>query len=151
VITFQLARETSNRTYPEIGVRDPHHPLSHHGNDPAKIARMAKINQFHVSLFAEFLAKLKTTKEGDGSLLDHSLILYGSGMGNPNVHDHINLPILVAGGAAGGMKGGRHMRFEKAVPLANLHLALLDKVGVRLDKFGDSNGKMNELFEPLSI
>ena len=99
VITFQLARETSGRTYPEIGVPDAHHPLTHHGNDPQKIARMAKINQFHVSLFAEFLAKLKATPEGDGSLLDHSLYLYGSGMGNPNVHDHVNLPILVAGGA----------------------------------------------------
>jgi hypothetical protein len=151
VITFQLARETSNRSYPEIGVPDPHHPLSHHGNDPAKIARMAKINQFHVSLFAEFIAKLKATKEGNGTLLDNSLILYGSGMGNPNVHDHINLPILVAGGAAGGMKGGRHIRFEKAVPLANLHLTLLDKVGVRLDKFGDSNGKVNELSEPVGV
>jgi hypothetical protein len=151
VITFQLARETSNRTYPEIGVPDPHHPLSHHGNDPAKIAKIAKINQFHVSLFADFIAKLKATKEGNGTLLDNSLILYGSGMGNPNVHDHINLPILVAGGAAGGMRGGRHIRFEKAVPLANLHLTLLDKVGVRLDKFGDSNGKVDGLFEPLGI
>src|SRR5262249_34078838 len=151
VITFQLARETSNRTYPEIGVRDPHHPLSHHGNDPAKIARMAKINQFHVSLFAEFLSKLKATKEGNGSLLDHVLYLYGSGMGNPNVHDHTNLPILVAGGAAGGMKGERHLRFPKATPLANLHLTLLHKVDVRLEKFGDSNGRVDELFEPLGI
>jgi hypothetical protein len=151
VITFQLARETSNRTYPEIGVPDPHHPLSHHGNDPEKIAKIAKINQFHVSLFAEFLCKLKATKEGDGSLLDHSLILYGSGMGNPNVHDHINLPILVAGGAAGGMKGGRHIRFNNATPLANLHLALLNKVGVHLDKFADSNGRVDELFEPVAI
>lgn len=146
VITFQLARETSSRTYPEIGVPDPHHPLSHHGNDPAKIAKIAKINQFHVSLFAEFLAKLKATKEGNGSLLNHSLYLYGSGMGNPNVHDHINLPILVAGGAAGGMKGGRHIRFNKPTPLANLHLTLLGKVGVRLDKFADSEGPVQELF-----
>lgn len=151
VITFQLARETSGRTYPEIGVPDPHHPLSHHGNDPEKIARMAKINQFHVSLFAEFLGKLKATKEGNGSLLDHSLYLYGSGMGNPNVHDHINLPVLVAGGGAGGMKGGRHIRYDQPTPLANLHLTLLDKVGVRLDKFADSNGKMDELFQPLGI
>ena len=151
VITFQLARETSNRTYTEIGVPDPHHPLSHHGNDPAKIAKIAKINQFHVSLFAEFLGKLKAIKEGTGTLLDNSLILYGSGMGNSNVHDHINLPILVAGGAAGGMKGGRHIRFDKAAPLANLHLTLLDKVGVRLDKFGDSNGKVDGLFEPLGL
>src|SRR5215203_1657554 len=128
VTTFQLARETSNRTYPEIGISDPHHPLSHHGNDPAKIARMAKINAFHVSLFAEFIAKLKATSEGNGTLLDHCLLLYGSGMGNPNVHDHTNLPILVAGGAAGVMKGGRHIKFDKATPLANLHLTLLDKV-----------------------
>ena len=114
VITFQLARETSNRTYPEIGVPDPHHPLSHHGNDPAKVEKMARINRFHVSLFAEFLAKLRATPEGNGTLLDHSLLLYGSGMGNPNVHDHDNLPILVAGGAAGRMKGGRHIRFAQA-------------------------------------
>ena len=150
VITFQLARETSNRTYPEIGVPDPHHPLSHHGNDPDKIARMAKINQFHVSLFADFLKKLKDTPEGDGSLLDHSIFLYGSGIGNPNIHDHTNLPIIVAGGAAGGMKGNRHIRYDKPTPLANLHLTLLDKVGVRLDSFADSTGKLNELF-PLSV
>jgi len=151
VITFQLARETSNRTYPEIGVSDPHHPLSHHGNDPEKIARMAKINQFHVSLFAEFLGKLKATPEGNGNLLDHSLFLYGSGIGNPNVHDHTNLPILVAGGAASGMKGGRHIKYAKPTPLANLHLTLLEKAGVRLDSFADSRGKVDELFEPLSI
>jgi Protein of unknown function (DUF1552) len=151
VITFQLARETSNRTYPEVGVPDPHHPLSHHGNDPEKIARMAKINQFHVSLFAEFLMKLKSTPDGNGSLLDHSLYLYGSGMGNPNVHDHKNLPILVAGGAAGGMKGGRHIKFEKPTPLANLHLTLLDRVGVRLDSFADSQGKIDVLFAPLPV
>jgi hypothetical protein len=151
VITFQLARETSNRTYPEIGVSDPHHPLTHHGNDPAKIARMAKINQFHVSLFAEFIEKLMHTPEGNGSLLDHSLYLYGSGMGNPNVHDHTNLPILVAGGGAVGMKGGRHLKFSKPKPLASLHLTLLDKAGVQLERFADSQGKIDELFEPLSI
>ncbi|MEP4076615.1 DUF1552 domain-containing protein [Haloferula sp.] len=151
VTTFQLARETSNRTYPEIGVTDPHHPLSHHGNDPAKIARMAKINAFHVSLFAEFLEKMKGTSDGDGSLLDHSLFLYGSGMGNPNVHDHNNLPIVVAGGAAGGMKGGQHIQFDKPQPLANLHLTLLDKAGVNVDSFGDSNGTIDSLSEPLGI
>ncbi len=146
VITFQLARETSNRTYPEIGVSDPHHPLTHHGNDPKKIEKVARINRFHISLFAEFLKKLRETPEGDGTLLDHSLLLYGSGMGNPNRHDHDNLPILVAGGAAGKMKGGRHIHFAKATPLANLHLTLLNKVGVRLDSFGDSRGKVDELF-----
>jgi hypothetical protein len=151
VITFQLARETSNRTYPEIGVPDPHHPLSHHGNDPEKIARMAKVNQFHVSLFAEYLQKLKATPEGEGTLLDHSLILYGSGIGNPNVHDHTNLPILVAGGSGTGMKGNRHIKYDKATPLANLHLTLLDKVGVHLESFADSNRKMPELFEPLAV
>ena len=151
VITFQLARETSNRTYPEIGVSDPHHPLSHHGNDPEKIARMAKINAFHVSLFAEFLGKLKATREGNGTLLDHSLYLYGSGIGNPNIHDHSNLPILVAGGSAIGMKGGRHLQYAKPTPLANLHLTLLDKVGVHLDSFADSKGKVDGLFEPLAI
>jgi hypothetical protein len=151
VITFQLARETSGRTYPEIGVPDPHHPLTHHNNDPAKIAKVAKINQFHVSLFAEFLAKLKATPEGNGTLLDHCLYLYGSGMGNPNLHDHVNLPILVAGGAAGKMRGGRHIRYAAPTPLANLHLTLLEKVGVRIDAFADSKGKVDELFEPLSI
>ena len=151
VITFQLARETSNRTYPEIGVSDPHHPLSHHGNDPAKIERMSKINAFHVSLFAEFLGKLKATREGNGTLLDHTIYLYGSGIGNPNIHDHTNLPILVAGGSATGMKGNRHIKYAKPTPLANLHLTLLDKAGVHLDSFADSKGKVDELFEPLAI
>ena len=143
IITFQLAREASNRTYPEIGVRDPHHPLSHHGNDPKKIARMAKINRFHASLVAEFIGKLGKTREGDGSLLDHSAVLYGSGMGNPNTHDHSNLPILVAGSRL----GGRHVRYKEATPLANVHLTLLDSMGVRLDTFADSTGKVDGLFE----
>ena len=151
VTTFQLARETSNRTYPEIGVPDAHHPLTHHGNDPAKIARVAKINQFHVSLFADFLKKLQATPEGNGSLLDHSLYLYGSGMGNPNVHNHTNLPILVAGGAAGNMQGGRHIKFEQPAPLANLHLTLLNKVGVPLESFADSQGRVDRLFTPLDV
>ena len=147
VITFQLARETSNRTYPEIGVSDPHHPLTHHGNDPEKVAKVALINRFHVSLFADFLMKLQATPEAGGTLLDHSLYLYGSGMGNPNLHDHKNLPILVAGGAAGKMLGGRHIKLEQTTPLANLHLTLLDKVGVQIDKFADSEGQIPGLFE----
>ena len=151
VITFQLARETSTRTYPEAGVPEPHHPLTHHGNNPQKIAKVAKINAFHVSLFAAFLEKLKATKEGDGSLLDNTVCLYGSGMGNPNVHDHTNLPILVAGGAVGGIRGGRHIKYSEPTPLANLHLSLLDKVGIHLDQFGDSDGMIDELGEPLSI
>jgi len=145
VITFQLARETSTRTYNEAGVADPHHPLTHHGNNPEKIARMAKINAFHVSLFAYFLEKLKATPEGEGSLLDHTVYLYGSGMGNPNVHDHMNLPILVAGGGAGAVKGGRHIKYAEQTPLANLHLTLLEKAGVRMDAFADSKGKVDEL------
>ena len=152
VITFQLTREQSNRTYPEIGVPDPHHPISHHGNDPEKIAKIAKINTFHVSLFSDFLQKMKATPDGDGSLLDHSIYLYGSGMGNPSLHDHENLPIIVAGGAGTGLKGGRHIRYEgKGVPLANLHLSLLDRVGVQLDFFGDSTGKVEGLFDPIAL
>ena len=151
VITFQLARETSTRTYPEIGVRDPHHPISHHGNDPEKIAKIARINQFHVSLFVYFLEKLKATPEGNGSLLDQVLYLYGSGMGNPNVHDHVNLPILVAGGGADKVKGGRHIKYAEPTPMANLHLTLLESVGVHLDSFADSTGKIDTLREPVSL
>jgi len=151
VITFQMSRETSNRTYPEIGVSEPHHPLTHHGNDPEKIAKVAEINRFHVSLFAQFLQSLQQTPEAGGTLLDHVLYLYGSGMGNPNLHDHVNLPIVVAGGAAGRMRGGRHLQFAEETPLANLHLTLLDKVGIRLDSFADSNGRVDELFEPVSV
>jgi hypothetical protein len=151
VITFQLARETSTRTYPEIGVAEPHHPLTHNGGNPEKLAQVAKINAFHVSLFAYFLQKLKSTTDGDGSLLDHSIYLYGSGMGNPDKHDHVNLPILVAGGGAGKLKGGRHIKYAEPKPLANLHLTLLDKAGVRLDYFADSDGKIAELLAPVSL
>jgi hypothetical protein len=132
-------------------VADPHHPTSHHGNDPEKVAKIAKINTFHVSLFAEFLQRMKATPDGDGSLLDHTVYLYGSGMGNPSLHDHENLPILVAGGAATGLKGGRHVTYDKGLPLANVHLTLLDRVGVRLDSFGDSTGKVEDLFDPVAL
>jgi hypothetical protein len=145
VITFQLAREASTRTYPEIGVPEAHHPLTHNGGNPEMLAKVARINAFHVSLFAEFAAKLKATPDGDGSLLDHSMFLYGSGMGNPDIHDHVNLPILVVGGGAGKLKGGRHIRYADPAPLANLHLTLLDKAGVRLESFADSQGKIEEL------
>lgn len=145
VTTFQLARETSNRTYPEIGVSEPHHPTSHHGNDPLKLAGLAKINALHVSLFAYYVEKLSSMPDGDGTLLDNSILVCGSGMGNPDVHDHANLPILVAGGAGGRIKGGQHVKYDEPMPLANLHLTLLDKVGVHLDSFGDSNGRIEEL------
>ncbi len=151
VITFQLARETSTRTYPEIGVSDPHHPLTHNGGNPEMLAKVAKINAFHVSLFAYFLDKLKATPDGNGSLLDHSAYLYGSGMSNADKHDHVNLPILVAGGGAGRIKGGRHIKYSEPTPLANLHLTLLDVAGVHLDAFADSQGKVKELLEPLSL
>jgi hypothetical protein len=151
VTTFQLAREASTRTYPEIGVSDPHHPITHHGGNIEKLKQVAKINQFHVSLFAEFLAKLKSTPEAGGNLLDHSIFLYGSGMGDPDAHDHSNLPILVAGGGAGNHRGGRHIRFDKPTPLSNLHLTLLNKVGIPLETFADSTGKIEDLFDPVTL
>ena len=151
VITFQLARETSTRTYPHIGVPEPHHPVSHHTNDPEKLAKLAKINAHHVSLFAHLVQRLKETPDGDGTLLDHSMYLLGSGMGNPDVHDHSNLPIVVAGGGAGRLRGARHIKYAEQTPLANLHLTLLDKVGVQLEKFVDSTGKVAEILEPLNV
>lgn len=151
VTSFQLAREASTRTYPEIGVPEPHHPTTHHGNNPEKLAKVAKINQFHVSLFAEFLESLAATPEADGTLLDHSVLLYGSGMGDPDAHDHSNLPILVAGGTAGGLQGGRHLRYDNDTPLANLHLSLLNRAGVEIETFADSDGPAAGLFEPLTL
>jgi hypothetical protein len=148
VIAFQLARETSTRTYPEIGVSEAHHPLTHNGGNPEMWAKVARINAFHVGLFADFLQKLKATPDGDGSLLDHTAYLYGSGMSNGDKHDHTNLPVLVAGGGA---RGGRHIRFAKPTPLANLHLTMLDRAGVRLDSFADSTGKIPGVLEPLAL
>jgi hypothetical protein len=147
VTTFQLTREQSNRTYPEIGVADPHHPTSHHGNDPEKVLKISKINQFHVSLFSDFLQRMRSTPDGDGSLLDHAVILYGSGMGNPSLHDHENLPIIVAGGAATGLQGNRHIRYSEGTSLANLHLTLLDRIGIPMDSFMDSTAEVDGLFE----
>jgi hypothetical protein len=150
VITFQLAREVSTRTYPQIGVAEPHHATSHHQNSPEKLAKLAKINAYHVSLFGYLLEKLKATKDGDGTLLDHSLYVLGSGLGNPDVHDHTNLPIVVAGGGSQ-IKGGRHIKYAQPTPLTNLHATLLDKVGMPTERFADSNGKVSELLEPLSL
>src|SRR5262245_26503005 len=140
VITFQMAREASTRTYPQIGVPEAHHPISHHVNDAEKLAKLAKINTYHVSLFAYFVGKLKSTPDGDGTLLDHTTYLLGSGMGNPDVHDHTNLPAVVAGG-----KGGRHIRYANPTPLANVHLSLLERSGVHLNRFADSTGRVEEL------
>jgi hypothetical protein len=153
VATFLVGREQSGRTFPEIGVPQQWHPTSHHGNDAVQLEKYAKINKFNVELFAHFLEKLKTTPDGDGTLLDHSMILYGCGMSNGNGHIHHNLPILLAGGAAGQLKGGRHVKFNKdpnracdhETPLANLHLTMLEKMGVPVENLGDSTGKLELL------
>jgi len=144
VFTLQLARETSTRTYPEVGVTEAHHPISHHTNNPEKLAKLAKINTVHISLLAYFLDKLKSTKDGDGTLLDHSSILYGSGMGDPDVHNHVNLPIVIAGGPAK-QKGALLLKNAEPVPLANVHLTLLEKAGVHQENFADSTGRVSEM------
>jgi hypothetical protein len=145
VITFQVLREVSTRTYPQIGVMDGHHPTSHHQLDPVKIAKLTKISEYHVSLFGYFLERLKATPEGNGSLLDNSLLLLGSGLGNPDIHDHINLPIVVAGGGSGTHKGGRHLVCRKGTPMTNLLVTMLDKSGVNVERFADSTGEIGEL------
>jgi len=141
VITFQMAREASTRTYPQIGINEAHHPISHHGNQPEKLAKLARINAYHVSLFAYMVERLKATRDAEGSLLDSTAYVLGSGMGNPNVHDHTNLPLVVAGGR----NGARHLKYETPVPLANVHLTLLERVGISQEKFGDSSGVIGEL------
>ena len=143
VSTLMMARETSPRTFPQIGVPDQHHTVSHHRNDPDYIARKAKIDTYHISLFGRFLEKLRATPDGDGNLLDHSMIVYGGGIGNGNLHEHTNLPCLVAGGGTGRLKGGRHLAYPEDTPMANLLLTVLDKAGVRADKLGDSTGLLN--------
>ena len=145
VFTFMVAREVSNRTYPQLGVPDGHHAVSHHQNRPDKIEKNVKIQQYHVSLFARFVEKLRSTPDGDGSLLDHSTILYGSNMSNSNAHDHFPLPNLVIGGAGGRLKGGRHLKYPDHTPMSNLLVTLLDKTGVRMDTLGDSTGSLVSL------
>lgn len=147
VSTMQLVREASTRTYPEVGIPNSHHPLSHHGNDPEKLAKMAKINAYHASLFAYLVDKLQQTPDGDSNLLAHSIFMYGSGMGDPNLHDHHDLPALVAGGQNLGLVGNKHIAFKQPTPMANLHLTLLRQAGVKLDSFGDSTGVMPELLK----
>jgi Protein of unknown function (DUF1552) len=145
VCTFLMSREVSPRPYPEIGISDPHHGLSHHQRKPESIAKLARINNYHVQQFAYFLDKLRSTPDGDGTLLDHIAIVYGCGISDSNDHLHTNLPILVVGGAAGQIKGGRHLRFADDTPLANLHLTLLDKLAVPMDSLGDSTGELPQL------
>jgi len=143
VTTFMMARELSTRTYPQIGVPDGHHPVSHHQNVPERMDQHAKINTYHIGLFAGFLDKLRNTPDGNGNLLDHSMILYGSGMSNGNVHSHDILPALIAGGAAGRMKGNLHVKAPLMTPLSNLLVAMLDKAGIAADRLGDSSGRID--------
>jgi hypothetical protein len=145
VSTFLMGREKSGRTYPEIGVPDPHHPISHHQNRPEMLEREAKINVFHMRLFAHFLGKLQATPDGDGTLLDHSLIVHGAGMSNSDIHLHHDLPMLLAGGGAGQVKGNRHIKFDDDTPLSNLWLTLIDRMGLPVERFGDSTGRIDLL------
>jgi hypothetical protein len=142
VFSMLMARETSPRTYPQIGVPEQHHPVSHHRDDPILIAKKQKIDTYHVQLLGYFLEKMQATPDGDGSLLDHSMILYGGGMGDGNLHEHANLPTLVAGGLGGALKTNQHLAFPENTPMANFFTTVLDKVGVQIDKIGDSTGRL---------
>ena len=142
VTSFMYGREKSGRSYPEIGVPDPHHPLSHHQDRPDRLARLTRLNTFHMSLFAHFLEKLHSIREGDGRLLDRVLIVYGAGMSDSNMHHHQNLPALLVGTGSGQVAGGRHVRVAKDLPLANLHVTMLDRMGIPIDRLGDSTGKL---------
>ena len=145
ISTFMMAREVSYRTFPMLGISEAFHPASHHQNNPERLAQLTKIQTFHVALWSYWLEKLRATPDGDGNLLDHSLLLYGGAMSNSNVHNHSPLPILVAGGATGSMKGGRHLHYPENTPMANLLLTILNKAGIPLESVGDSTGALSEL------
>lgn len=145
ISTFMMAREVSYRTFPFLGFTESFHPASHHQNNPERLENLTKINAYHVSLVSYFLNRLKSTPDGDGNLLDHSLVLFGSGMSNSNVHNHSPLPVFVAGGAAGKMKGGRHLKYPENTPMSNLLLSILHKAGVEEETVGDSTGPLTEL------
>ena len=145
VIAFLMSREATQRTYPQIGISDAHHGLSHHGNDPVKLEKQSKIDTYHVTLLAYYLDKLRSTPDGDGSLLDHSLIMYGSCIKNGQTHSHTNLPTLLAGGLGGRIKGGRHIVCAKDTPLANMQLRVLEKVDVKMESFADSTSPLADL------
>jgi uncharacterized protein DUF1552 len=147
VITFLYGREQTGRPYPQIGVPEPHHPLTHHQNDPVKMEKCTRIQRHHIALFAEYLEKLRNTPDGDGSLLDHVILLFGSGISNSDRHTHGPLPTFVVGGGAGALKGGRHLIYPEHTPLTNLQLTLLNKLGVPAETLGDSNGQFKELSE----
>ena len=145
ISTFMLAHEVSGRAYPEIGVSDSHHPLSHHQNEPAKLERLHKVNELHFQQFAYLVKKLAATPEGDGTMLDHSMFLYGTGISDSNTHFHDDLPIALVAGKGTGIKGGRYIRHPKGTPLANLHMSILDSLGLQVERFGDSTGKLSNL------
>jgi hypothetical protein len=147
VATFLMGREVSGRTYPEIGVPDPHHAISHHQDRPELLEKEAKINAFHMSLFAHLIERLRTTPDGDGSLLDHVMVMYGPGFSDSNRHWHKNVPIALAGGGAGRLRGGRHIKLPDGTPLTNLYLSLLDKMGVPTDRLGDSTGSLANVLD----
>jgi len=147
VITFMYGREQGGRPYPQIGVPEPHHSLTHHQNDPEKMMKCAKIQTYHVKLFADYLAKLRATPDGDGSLLDHVTLLYGAGISNSDRHTHGPLPTLLLGGGSGTISGGRHLVYPEDTPLTNLQLTLLNKLGVPAETLGDSTGQFKELSE----
>ena len=142
VITLMVGHEQSGMTYPQIGVPDAHHPISHHQREPEKVAKTAKINAYHVKMFTYLLERLRDTPDGDGTLLDHMTMIYGAGIADSNSHAPVNIPFLLAGGGAGNLKGGRHTDL-KGVPLANLHLTLMDQFGVSWDRIGDSTGRLD--------
>jgi len=145
ISTFMMAREVSYRTFPMLGISEAFHTASHHQNNPDRLAQLTRIQAFHVGLWSYWLEKLRSTTDGDGTLLDHSLILYGGSMSNSNVHNHAPLPIVVAGGANGAMKGGRHLKYAENTPMANLLLTILRKAGIEQDSVGDSSGLLTEL------
>jgi hypothetical protein len=145
VTSFMLAREGSNRSYREIGVSDGHHSCTHHQNDPDKIAKTVKINEHHVRQLAYLVQKLKSTPDGDGTLLDHTMLMYGSSISDGNQHTHVDLPTVLIGGASGQIKGGRHIVCPNETPMNNLLLSMLDKVGVPTESLGDSTGKLQQL------
>jgi hypothetical protein len=142
VVTMMVGRESSIRAYDQIGIPESHHQLSHHRNDPAALAKLTRIQTYHVGFFAEFIARLRATRDGDASLLDRSMIVYGAGISDSNRHVHENLPVLVVGKGNGTLTPGRHVDFRRDTPVANLHLALLDRIGVRPDRLGDSTGML---------
>jgi hypothetical protein len=145
IITFMFGRELSGATYPQIGVNDSHHPITHHLNDAENVVKVSKINAYHVSLFADYVKKLSETEDGDGSLLDHIAILYGSPISDGNSHSPDNLPILLVGGGTGQLRGDRHIKYGETALLPNLQLTLLGKLGVPLDRLGNSTGVLGEI------